>query len=202
MAIDTDKLDADELLHLAIEAANRDDHARAITYLKSIQADHSSSPNYAGALFFLGSEYAQIGMYDRGVEEMMRSLEVNPDFHIARFQLGLLHLTSGRAQQAREVWAALALIGDAHPEAYLKLFWEGLEALIDDDFEKCRALLERGKAANQINLPLNTDMQQVIDSLPSTESTTPPDQPAATPAGTEPAAQNADHLFLSAYRNK
>ncbi|MFT3736038.1 MAG: hypothetical protein QM776_13600 [Rhodocyclaceae bacterium] len=199
MAIDTDSLDADELLHLAIEAANRDDHARAITYLKSIQSAHQDAPNYAAAMFFLGSEYAQIGMYDRGVEEMTRAVEMAPEFHIARFQLGLLHLTSGRPLPAQEMWEPLGSLAEDHPETYLRVFKDGLEALIGDRFDECRALLQRGQAINTLNLPLNADMQKIIDALPSSDGEPGAGSDAAAPEAAS--EQNADHLFLSAYRN-
>ncbi|HEX5126409.1 MAG TPA: hypothetical protein VFW00_06690, partial [Rhodocyclaceae bacterium] len=114
----------------------------------------------------------------------------------AHFQLGLLHLTSGRVMEAREAWMPLALLEEVHPEYYLKLFKQGLEALADDDFPACRKWLNQGMERNKANLPLNGDMQKMLNALPPAESD------ATAPAKADEAVKAEDHLFLSAYRNR
>jgi tetratricopeptide (TPR) repeat protein len=196
MSFDPQNFDGPELLHLAIDAANRDDHGQAISYLKAAQEKKLPSDEYAKLTYFLGAEYAQIGMYDRAVEAMQQAVDADPLLHTARFQLGLLHLTSGRAVDAREAWAQLTLLDAGHPEHYLNLFRQGLEALADDDFAGCRKWLNLGMQANQANPALNVDMQKMLEALPPQEvSDTEPSPDAAD-------SKPEDHLFLSAYRSR
>lgn len=60
------RLDADELLHLALNAAQANRHEEAITSLKRAL---DISPNDARMHYMLGAEHAQIGLHDRAVEE-------------------------------------------------------------------------------------------------------------------------------------
>lgn len=174
------RLDADELLHLAMNAAKHDRHEAAIDFLKrAIDID----PNHAKAHYFLAAEHAQIGMYDRAVEEMEHAVRIDPSLHTAHFQLGLLHLTSGRVAQASAAWLPLDALDEDNP---LRLFKKGLEAMASDRFAECREYLTRGIALNQINPDLNTDMQRVLEALPAESQET---------TGTE----STGHVFLSAY---
>lgn len=88
------------------------------------------------------------------------AVQLDPDFHIARFQLGFFELTSGEAQTALATWEPLRVLPSDH---HLKIFVEGLEHLIADRFEQCVATLRSGMALNTENLPLNADMQLIID---------------------------------------
>ena len=108
MDLQTEDLDAEELLHLAIQASQADRHDQAITYLKRAQA---KAPENANIAYFLGAEHAQIGLYQRAMEEMAQALELNPALHTARFQLGLLYLTSGLAAPATEALGPLTALG-------------------------------------------------------------------------------------------
>lgn len=197
MTFDPVKFDADELLHLAIEAANRDDHGQAISYLKAAQEKNLPAAEFGKLTYFLGAEYAQIGLYDRAVEAMQAAVDADPSLHTARFQLGLLHLTSGRAAAAREAWVELALLDEDHPEHYLNAFRSGLEALADDDFANCRKSLNLGIQLNLANPALNGDMQKMLDALPSMDVAT-----LAAPTSGEAESKPEDHLFLSAYRSR
>jgi tetratricopeptide (TPR) repeat protein len=180
------RLDADELLHLAMEAARHDRHDAALEFLKrAIELD----PGHAKARYFLAAEYAQIGLYDRAVEEMEKSVKLDPSLHTANFQLGLLHLTSGRVAQASAAWLPLDALGESDP---LFLFKKGLEAMANDRFAECREYLNKGMERNQINPDLNNDMQRVLDQLPAD-----PQQEAKTAN----AGDNSSHVFLSAYRS-
>jgi hypothetical protein len=89
---------------------------------------------------------------------MTQALALDPGLHMARFQLGLLHLTMAHPEQSIETWAPL----DAQPDLSLRLFKRGLEALIRDDFARCLEALEAGMHANQVNPPLNADMQLIV----------------------------------------
>ncbi|HEY4211217.1 MAG TPA: tetratricopeptide repeat protein [Steroidobacteraceae bacterium] len=144
-------------------SANQDSGSTAIRTSQSAAEDH----------YLRGAQLAQSGDYVQAVEQLRRALEIDPDLHTTRLQLGLLYLTMSRPDDALAVWTPLhRLHGDA-----LCFFAEGLSALIRDDFVTCIARLEAGIKLNTRNLPLNEDMGLVIrrarDLLPSAATDTP-----------------------------
>jgi len=148
-------LNAEELLHLGLHATNHNDPDKALEYLKRCL---DLEPANAGAMYLLGANYAQIGMYDRAQEVLQQSIDLQPTQYTAVFQLGLLHLTRGNPDAARDVWSGLDALGDEH---FLYLFKSALLALADDDFFSCLDLIDRGLAANTANEALNNDMRNV-----------------------------------------
>ena len=131
--------------------------------------------------YLLGAELAQAAEYERAVAEMTRALQLQPNLHTARLQLGLLYLTLGQPAQSLATWQPLDALD---PQAYLRLFKEGLEALIRDDFVRCVALLEAGIRANTQNAPLNQDMGRLISKARAATSQRKPAQPPA-PGGAD-----------------
>ncbi len=109
--------------------------------------------------YLLGAELAQSGHYNRAIEEMQAAVQMQPSLHTATLQLGLLLLTLNEPAKAIAAWRPLEQLGEGEP---LRLFKEGLEALIYDDFDQCIRLLTRGIATNTVNPALNTDMKLVI----------------------------------------
>ena len=91
---------------------------------------------------------------------LSRAVELAPDFALARFQLGFFELTSGEAARALATWEPLQDLPSDH---YLALFVSGLRHLVQDRFADAITALEAGIAANEENLPLNRDMQLIID---------------------------------------
>lgn len=184
-------LDADALLHLAIAASDRDQTDQAIAFLKrAIEID----PGNAKAHYLLGAEHAQIGLFDRAMEDMGRALELDADLDAARFQLGLLRLTSRQPQAADDVWLGLDRLGSDH---FYVLFKTGLLHLARDEFAECLRCLRAGLAANSSNAPLNADMQKIIDQVQGLVSQS--DTGAQKPADEKEAA---GHLFLNAYAGR
>ena len=90
---------------------------------------------------------------------LVRAVELDPGFAIARFQLGFFELTSGEVEASRQTLAPLLELPDTH---YLKLFALGLDSLVHDRFAECIERLRQGQALNQENLPLNRDMDLII----------------------------------------
>jgi len=174
-------MDVNELTRDALAASARNDSEAAIALLRQAteQDDAAAIPHY-----LLGAEYAQIGIIDRAVAEMARALENDPSLAPARFQLGLLHLTSGRVAEAAEAWRPLERLGTEDP---LYLFKEGLLAMAQDRFEDARALLEAGLDRNVANAPLNADMRKVIAAI---------DRLVAGDGD----ADSGQHVLVSAYR--
>jgi tetratricopeptide (TPR) repeat protein len=191
---DNMQLDGSELLHLAIEASRRDDHGSAIAYLKQAldlpSGSTATSTDYGKLLYMLGAEYAQIGLMDRAQDHMAQALEVNPDLHTARLQLGLLHLTRAQVDQAQSVLLPLADLGEA---SCLYHFQQGLACLMRDELQPCCEHLQRGMAVNanspDFNQALNEDMQKLLTAL---TNEVPSDLPDST------ARAEADFL-MSAY---
>lgn len=182
-----------ELLALALEATRRGDAAHSLAYLKEAAARDDATGE---ACFLLGSEYAQIGLFDEAASNMQRAVDLAPEFPIARFQLGLLHLTSGRADEARQALTPLTELGDQHALAVLA---RGLDHLMADEFPQCIQCLEQGIGLNADNPALNADMQQLVERVKAAMASS-PSTPAEADADAQPAEEG--HLFLNAYTGR
>jgi len=119
-----------------------------------------NDPRNGELRYLLGAHMAQQRDYDSAVLEFSAAIALNPQLHVARFQLGLLHLTLAQSQHALAVLAPLENLGDT---AALKHFKRGLEALIRDDFAGCAEHLQLGIRLNLENEPLNKDMNMLVD---------------------------------------
>jgi tetratricopeptide (TPR) repeat protein len=182
-------LDAEELLHLAVAASDRNESDRAIELLKrAIQAD----PSDAKAYHMLGAEHAQIGLFDRAMADMSKAVELDAQLDAARFQLGLLQLTSRQPQAAEHTWQPLQRLGE---DSFYVLFSVGLLALARDDFDICIEKLRRGQALNTVNAPLNRDMQRVLAQVEQLAG-------AASAPPTEPTGDETGHVLLNAYTGR
>jgi tetratricopeptide (TPR) repeat protein len=192
-----EKLDADELLQLALRAADDNRHEQSITYLKRAL---EVKPRDGRLHYMLAAEHAQIGLYDRAAEEMAKAVELDPSLVTAHFQLGLLHVTSGRVAQAEAAWRPLDKLG---PEHFLHLFKTGMLHLVRDEFKECESCLERGIKANNFNEALNVDMRKVLKDMRERLDKQPA-APLSAAAGAEPvirpAIRSSGKAVLSAYR--
>lgn len=112
--------------------------------------------------FLRGSILAGLKRYEAAMAAIASAVEIAPSFAVARFQLGLLHFTSGDAQSADQIWRPLLDLAEDEP---LRLFARGLLALAQDDWRQTIALLERGIELNTANAPMNTDMKLVVEEL-------------------------------------
>lgn len=139
-----------------IQAAGADDQ-RGLDMAERLLGDYGLDPRLH---FLRGSLLASLRRYDEAREAMHRALEIAPGYAIARFQAGLLELTSGEPGPAQETWAQLQQLPQDNP---LRLFAMGLTHLIRDEFVAAVALLREGIARNEEILPLNRDMQMLID---------------------------------------
>lgn len=191
-------LDQAELLQLATNASAIDDDATAIAYLK----EAVSRPDANGiAHYLLGAHYAQIKMYDRAVGAMEDALALDPSLSIARFQLGLLWLTSGVADKAMTVLEPLAELPITD---CLRHFGSGLCHLMHDRLDEAEQDLRAGIALNDSNAALNGDMQRVLDEVARlrAEATTAPTErepQAAEEAAPKAEQESGHHVLLSIY---
>jgi tetratricopeptide (TPR) repeat protein len=187
----SERLDADELLHLAMAASRQGKSEEAITLLKRAVI---VAPRDGRLHYLLGAEHAQIGLYDRAVEELQKAVQLNPDLETAHFQLGLLHLTSGRVDPAAEAWKPLDKLDHSH---FLYLFKTGLLHLAKDEFKQAEEHLRRGLAANKTNQALNNDMTGVLKDIEKQLAS----NPAVTPGEKSATSKTTSkHALLSAYK--
>ena len=117
-------------------------------------------PTDARLHFLRASLLAEAQRFDEAVTAFAAALAHDPELHIARFQLGLLLLSSNHTEAALRVWAPLDTLDPTDP---LLLFRRGLSALIGDRYAEAIDLLRQGINLNEAFPPLNRDIQGVID---------------------------------------
>lgn len=113
-------------------------------------------------LFLKGSRLAAKQKYADARRAMRQALDLAPNYAIARFQLGLLELTSGAAYAALEIWGPLLMLPATDP---LREFVEGLIHLVRDEFDAAITCLERGISYNRDNEPLSHNMEMIVQEI-------------------------------------
>lgn len=124
-------------------------------------------PGDARLHFLQGSLLAALARYPEALPPMHRAIELAPGFAVARFQLGLLHLSSGSLGLATEVWSPLS---DLNSDDALRLFAEGLQHMAADRFADASRLLRRGIAQNLEHPAINGDMMLVLERLEAADA--------------------------------
>lgn len=169
-----------------------------IALLDLAAREHPADPR---PLLLLAAEFVHAKRLDQAEAAYLVALQRAPGFAIARFQLGLLLLTSGRPAAAFATWAPLEQLDEKEP---LRLFKRGLEAMAHDQFERARQLLLSGIALNKVNPALNRDMQKVLDRLAELAAAgAPAAAPEKAPAPakqSEAASPGEAHVLVSSYR--
>ena len=150
-------MDANTLFDMALQASQANDTQKSIGFIKEA---FDQSPDDARMWYMLGTLYADIGIYDKAVQNMQKALEVDSKYGIARFHLGLMQLISGDQQAAELTWGPLDALGKSH---HLCLFKSGLLKIADDDVEEGIALINTGIENNHLNESLNKDMEMVVE---------------------------------------
>ncbi|OUR86745.1 hypothetical protein A9Q81_27905 [Gammaproteobacteria bacterium 42_54_T18] len=182
-------LDPEELFYLALQASAQGDHAKAIGYLKEGIAIKPSAKLY----YILGAEHAGIGMYERAVDEMTKALEIDETLDTARFQLGLLKMTMNDVEGAKVTWSQLDMLDNGEP---LKLFKTAILLAVSGDFKQAIEVAQQGVDVNEANIPLNIDMNNLIDRWKGSVS----DEGEGAESFSED-TENGNHFFLSAYKD-
>lgn len=147
-------------------------------------------PDDPRLLFMKGSLLASSGRAVEAHGTLKQAVTLDPEFAIARFQLGLFELTSGDAGAALSTLGPLFRLSQDHP---LRRFVEGLTHMIRDEFDEAITQLERGVALNQENQPLNHDMMLLADQCRRLIGGKPPSDGASSPAS------SATSLILGQY---
>lgn len=135
--------------------------------------------------FLIGSEHAAAGNQAAAETAFANAVLLAPGFELARYQLGLLQFSGGRAAVALVTWQPLFGLG---PQASLGRFVRGFAALAQDGLQEALALFESGLACDDLNVAVASDVRQVTSGLRSLLS--------SAEDGTPPAE---GHVLLAAY---
>ena len=187
---------ADTLIQqgLAASQAERVDEALALFHQAAQRAPGSGLPH-----FLIGAELAQMGRMDEAETAYANAVLLAPELDMARYQLGLIQFTSGRAALALVTWGPLF---QRPPESALQRIVHGFAALAQDEFAPALACFREGMALNHDNPALNRDLQMMIDRILAQTG-----QAAAAPAtpvadAEESADEQGLHVLLSNYQRQ
>ena len=179
---------ADALLREGLAASQSNDAHRALElFAQASQACPASGVPH----FMAGSEFAALGEFEKAEAELASAVLLAPGLHIARYQLGLLQFSSGRAAAALVTWEPLFALDDTEPLGH---FVCGFAALAQDDFQAAKSHFEDGLARNTANPALSSDIHKVLLGMR--------DAHARQPAASQPAAEAdpaAAHVLVSNY---
>lgn len=140
----------------ALAASERGEHDRAMTILRSAMNRSGEDPL---PWLLLGAELASTGQMTEAESAYANAVLRFPRVPIARFQLGLLQLSSGRLAQAALTWDALLNGSDDDP---LRHYVEGFLALAVDDFDAARHRFDLGLQLPQTNEALVADIRKTL----------------------------------------
>jgi tetratricopeptide (TPR) repeat protein len=166
---------ARRLLDAGVEASKINDSAGALSLWDQAS---QAFPGWGLPHFLRGSEYASLGEWEKAEAELANAVLLAPDLHLARYQLGLLQFSSGRAAAALVTWQPLAAAG---ADASLSEFVRGFAALAQDAFAAARVHFEAGLADPQVNAAVAGDIRKILQKMPDDHSGSPSgqDQPAS-----------------------
>jgi tetratricopeptide (TPR) repeat protein len=143
--------------------------------VRAIDALLAQWPGDARLHFLKGSLLIGLRRHIMAHAALTRAIEIDPDYVLARFQLGFFELTSGEAEAALATLAPLMDLPQGH---YLRHFAQGLDDLVYDRFDSCIVNLRAGQAANGENEPLNRDMELIVQKCAGLERSTAPETAA------------------------
>lgn len=146
----------DQLISSGLAASQADDSERAIRLFQQASA---VEPEVGLPQFLLGAEYAALGDMDEAEAAFANAVRLAPDFPMARYQLGLLQFSSGRAAVGLLTWQPLLELPESDP---LPHFVNGFGALARDQFVEALAFYEQGLQRNTSNPALSADIEKVM----------------------------------------
>lgn len=179
-----------EFISKGLSASQASDSPQAIDCFQRASA---SNPGSGLPQFLLGSEYAALGDMAQAEAAFANAARLAPDFPLARYQLGLLQFSSGRAALGLLTWQPLLELPDTDP---LPHFINGFAALAQDQFDEALGHYEQGLQRNTENPALSGDIEKVIAGIRSLQASQRGDAPA------DPSADeaSASHVLLANYR--
>jgi len=179
----------DALMTQGMAASQANDGARAIEWFQKASV---AEPAAGLPQFLLGAEFAALGQMEQAEAAFANATRLAPDFPMARYQLGLLQFSSGRAAMALLTWQPLLGLPDTDP---LPHFVNGFAALAHDRFEEALRHYEQGLVLNTTNRALSDDIKKVVAGI---KALTPHTAPGVGDHG-EPDASET-HVLLANYQ--
>ena len=116
-------------------------------------------PSWAMPPFLVGSYFAANAQVEAAEHELATATLLGPEFPMARYQLGTLQFSSGRAAAALVTWQPILDLNDASP---LPHFVRGYAALAQNDLAGAIVHFQSGLAKNKDNTPLSADIELVV----------------------------------------
>ncbi|MFY7942693.1 MAG: hypothetical protein ACOVOX_17460 [Burkholderiaceae bacterium] len=151
---------ADELVSQGLAASQGGNSPEAIDLWQQASA---AAPGSGIPHFLMASEFASLGEVDRAEASFANAVLLAPGLLTARYQLGLLQFSSGRAAMALVTWEPLLADDHSDPIApALAHFVRGYAALAQDAFDEALASFDAGLQINTTNLPLSGDIRLVV----------------------------------------
>jgi tetratricopeptide (TPR) repeat protein len=180
----------DALVSRGMAASQADDSAQAI---ECFQQASAAEPTAGLPQFLLGAEFAALGDMGQAEAAFANATRLAPGFPMARYQLGLLQFSSGRAAMALLTWEPLLQLPETEP---LRHFVKGFAALAQDQFQDALRHFEQGLPLNTTNPALAGDIEKVITGIRAVA-------PSAAPAGNGAGVDDAQaHVLLANYRQQ
>ena len=151
---------ADELISQGLAASQAGDSPGALALWQRASA---AAPSAGIPHFLMASEFASLGQVDSAEASFANAVLLAPGLLTARYQLGLLQFSSGRAAMALVTWEPLLADDHSDPIApALAHFVRGYAALAQDAFDEALASFDAGLQINTTNLPLSGDIRLVV----------------------------------------
>jgi tetratricopeptide (TPR) repeat protein len=186
---DTMALCPDYAIEAAILSGQQNDEA-GLSAIEILLRTYPSDPRLH---FLRGSVLAGVQRYEEGRNAMREAVVIAPDFHLARFQLGFLELTSGLPAAAANTWEPFA---ELDKDAPFRLLSDGLNCLARNELSDADRLLRLGMAGNSEHPLINSDMQLLLDEVADKI------RPGITSDDAAPASASAVHQMLQQFELK
>jgi len=190
-------------LENAIAASTHGNSDQAIALmLQAIQEQPESGLPH----LLLGAEYASLGRMEAAEQCFANAVLLDPSMVVARYQLGLLQYSSGRASTALITWQPLLALDDQNSP--LPHWIKGFAALAGDNFNAARECFETGLARNAEHPPMSDDIRKVLAQMDAISPVTNDSRLEAVYEATtalQPEATNEEqssHVLLSNYRQQ
>lgn len=119
--MNTDLLDAQELLAVARLDFEKERYDQALVRLKQASASNEGQIPEVWAL--LGAVYGRLRLWAKAQQFLIKFLEARPQSLNERFQLGMTYFDAGDPGKALEVWQQILQAEKLHPPA---LYYSGL----------------------------------------------------------------------------
>jgi len=176
-----------ELFHLALHASKNQRTDESLRYLKQLL---KQEPEHPEALFLIGSEYAEISMFDEAIECMSKALVLLPEADVVRFQLAMLHFAMNNYHESKELLSTLLEATADNPYHFLA---KGITLLANDSKEEALTELKQALTMPLNNPALVANMEQFIGHI---------EKNIDNPELIDLPNENSREMFLSAYKNK